>query len=232
MPSMLCGIWLRLVIVASNKAISRPRIVLSGFKPTVCDKLTSIIIELGGQVVESVLDSNEKITGATHIVALSSKKENLLIKKRTIKVMQGMLCGLWIVDKKWVTESALKKKWVDELNFELKGDAGLSEISIGGPQRARENMNSGKYLLENTNVALYGEFKAPPRSELLQLLDLAQARIIPIHEALKREDVYIITSDPKNVKDLNKTNFVKQKWLFDSISSYRKQSPQHYSIFS
>ncbi len=61
---------------------------------------------------------------------------------RTLKVLEGMAKGLWIVKKDWIDSSIEKGKWLEEAPFEAKVFAGV--------KASRDNASKGVKLLANT----------------------------------------------------------------------------------
>eukprot|EP00050_Salpingoeca_kvevrii_P019541 m.87342 g.87342 ORF g.87342 m.87342 type:complete len:391 (+) comp8460_c0_seq4:1250-2422(+) len=68
----------------------------------------------------------------THVVTSIDKKGRC---SRTIKYMLGVVSGCWILDSKWLEESAKAQEFVDPSPFEVKGDT----HALGAPKKSRTN---------------------------------------------------------------------------------------------
>jgi hypothetical protein len=74
-------------------------------------------------------------SSVTHVI-VSVDKNSKVMKQRTMKYMQGLAHGVWIVSTQWLYESFLAGKLLDETPFEVKSNA--KAIIPRAPMRARQ----------------------------------------------------------------------------------------------
>ncbi|XP_061694687.1 PAX-interacting protein 1 isoform X2 [Syngnathoides biaculeatus] len=84
---------------------STPRVIFTGFEPTLVQQYTKSLYALGGEVADGSLK-------ATHLVASKVK--------RTVKFLTGMSVVKHIVTPEWLEESWRCKKFVDEQSYILR----------------------------------------------------------------------------------------------------------------
>jgi hypothetical protein len=95
-------------------------------------------------------DAFDSAAPPTHVVTVTVTESDascaggrpeMRICKRTLKVMQGMLCGSWLVSTDWLYESLKAGFVLDEESFEIQTDVkSLSNvIDWEGPRKARQS---------------------------------------------------------------------------------------------
>ncbi|GBG92089.1 hypothetical protein CBR_g54344 [Chara braunii] len=102
-------------------------------------------------------------------------------KRRTFKIMAGMLTGCWILSLDWIQKSLLDEAHPME-DFEvasLKSPEG--PLTAGGPRHGRivRSQSRGRRLLEGISIYFSGEFNNPTREDLCRLVRLGGGRILP-----------------------------------------------------
>ena len=79
-------------------------------------------------VVGSTFDA-----AVTHVVVSVDKAG--MIKKRTMKFMQGIMGGLWVLSSRWLADSVAARRVLPEDAYEVPGY--LKSVAPGAPRRAR-----------------------------------------------------------------------------------------------
>ncbi|GAB5585638.1 hypothetical protein Unana1_00538 [Umbelopsis nana] len=90
-----------------------------------------LVHRLNGQVADTFSPE------VTHIVTTVDEKK---LARRTLKYLQGMVCGKWILDASWLEKSILAGKFVDEDEYEVLGDETSDHLSV--PCTARQSLNT------------------------------------------------------------------------------------------
>ncbi|KAI8369693.1 hypothetical protein BD560DRAFT_447125 [Blakeslea trispora] len=108
----------------------------------------------------------------THVVTSVNKQR---LCKRTMKYLQGILAGKWIVDPGWLLDSVKENEWQTEEHYQVQGDH-LSGVTIA-PAKGREHMHTP--LFEHLSFYLNGEFSGKHnKNDLLILCRTGGAKII------------------------------------------------------
>lgn len=118
---------------------------------------------------------NEFSLSVTHIVTATNTKG---VCPRTLKYLNGVLTGKWIVKYQWILESLQKKTWVDETPFEVKG---TSDAATDAPKRARINsLQQLPSLFDGCQFFFSGEFVPPhpSKEDLVQLVKHGGGRLL------------------------------------------------------
>nr|CAB3225070.1 BRCA1-associated RING domain protein 1-like [Phallusia mammillata] len=93
--------------------------------------------------------------------------------KRTLKYLQAMACGAWILSEHWVDECITQGKWLDESSFQVKGS--LEDAKVGGPLRSTTSrLRQVPRLFDGCHFYLHGKFSSSYPSKI-QLGDLIKA---------------------------------------------------------
>ncbi|KAJ8025175.1 BRCA1-associated RING domain protein 1 [Holothuria leucospilota] len=166
---------------------------------------------------------------------------------RTMKFLQAVLLGKWVVDFSWVEECLQRKGLVPEVNHEICGTTIDSDSE--GAKKSREMANSQfPALFDGCHFYLHGNFASPtpPKEELASLIklgggtiitrypkpddDVIQAStIVPYHATPDSElrvcSYYILYDQGVKRKPPPKVRTAKVctvpvSWLMDCISSY------------
>eukprot|EP00035_Acanthoeca_spectabilis_P030743 m.10699 g.10699 ORF g.10699 m.10699 type:complete len:1025 (-) comp4350_c0_seq1:1863-4937(-) len=199
------------VSIGQNKALWRP------FK-----KLVGI---LGGRVV------TEYERDVTHVVTPTI--ENNLCTKRTLKFMQGVADGKWMVGVKWAEACIAKGVCVDEAPFEITGyndGDSLEEIdkTARGPQRSRELHAAGAPPLFSgwsfvLNIDRGFSANLPEIHALIRSVD---AKVLEIVPEKPRPNTYILESadvDSERAAPVEETSVprIDVDFLWDSVTAYK-----------
>ncbi|KAI8993610.1 hypothetical protein BDB01DRAFT_776895 [Pilobolus umbonatus] len=118
-----------------------------------------------------VRDYNE----ITHIITSVNKQKTC---RRTVKYLQGILDGKWIVEPRWLVNSIESNQWIPEDSYEVKGDS-ISGITHG-PRKGRERMKTeGPALFADINLFFSGDFTGKhDKNDLLRLCRAGGANIL------------------------------------------------------
>jgi len=220
-----------------------PTVVLTGSFGTEKDrlKLAKLVSDLGSIVEEGVLKH------ATHLVVQRDKghANRLIAKSRTLKYIQAMSRGLWIVDPSWIKESSRRNRWIKEDRFEMEGDSKSLSLGQHGPATARQNRDSPDKLFSKALLYLCGSFK-PPHLSKRDVRDLFERLGGTISKSSRQLDnssakfptVVLLAQSAESAKgdpsfaQLKSLNlpFVNSQWLLNSISTYAVQPPDAYAF--
>lgn len=177
----------------------------------------------------------------THLIAACNVKKHC---PRTLKFLQGILCGCWIVDFCWIQKCIENQSKVSEEEFEVIG-AG-NQVESYGPKKARLNAEK-QYppLFNGCQFYILGNFPAPlPSNEqfcaLVKLgggkllsreprLDLSNSELtVPYHAELENSlskcTYFIISSNP-TISITDRICRLPADWLLDSIGAFSLLDP-------
>jgi hypothetical protein len=121
------------------------------------------------------------------------------LTSRSLKYMQGVLQGVWVVEWAWVAASMERGHWVAETDFEVAGDVSILSQPGGGavqlaspaPRRMRLREAQGlSRLLRNIKIAVDPRMAKidPAAPELQFLIQIGQGILIPTPAALLPEN--------------------------------------------
>jgi hypothetical protein len=177
-----------------------------------------------------------------------------LVQKRSMKYLQSVVRGLWIVDSKWVSESVHAQEIQPEGRFEAlydrktSSDARDNKGNICG--RARTAKARGKRLFDGTVVVFAGQYPmpGPKKSELADLVVGAGGVVVEFRnlaaqraEQKEKGSLIIVCPDTEakdaymekyNVMDDGALNFVTPQYIIDSVGGFTLQSLTKYKPFS
>lgn len=178
--------------------------------------LTALGDELGARIVDQYED------GVTHVVCEVSP---VGISRRTIKYLQGVLAGAWVLRFEWVEHCAREHAWIAEEPYEVIGDTN----GRGAPALGRERVRRGQSgILHGMTVVLSESFhpKSPKRTDIQSLLQMSDAVVLeqlPAQE-LKPNGKTLIVADPAAVLPdaLLHTQLpvVSLSWVLDCVSNF------------
>ncbi|XP_033639639.1 BRCA1-associated RING domain protein 1-like [Asterias rubens] len=149
-----------------TSALSRQRPVVllgTGLNDSQRKRLQACAKLLGNGRVVSEFGSE-----VTHLVA-SCNHDNLCM--RTMKYLNAVLSGIWVVSFNWITECLRIKGQAEEVKFEVKGTTTLSNSP--GAQRGRQNAEQQlPGLLDGCHFYLQSTFSppTPSKKEIVQLI--------------------------------------------------------------
>ena len=161
----------------------------------------------------------ESVTaGTTHLVVQGDRR---IAATRTVKYLQAILLGCWVVTADWVEASVREGRWVDELPYEVVGDR-ITEY-VGGPAKARRARLlglDGRALFEGATFVLHEvEYEA----ELGGLILTGGGRVAA---PAARADLLLtkhseMTEGLEAQAEARGCAVVNQRWLFDCISAFK-----------
>ncbi|KAL7329753.1 hypothetical protein PS15p_204796 [Mucor circinelloides] len=163
----------------------------------------------------------------THVITSVDKKH---LCKRTLKYLQGVLKGKWVVDPQWLIDSTKSKKWQAEDKYEVQGDHLTGKTHA--PKLARESQQEP--LFQDMKLYLFGDFTGKHnKNDLLILCKAGGAKILsrkpPGHVARSKqaldpaEPIVIYSADQKKKKPvwLNQCQVRDPQWIIDCISKFK-----------
>ncbi|KAL9968227.1 hypothetical protein ACROYT_G026577 [Oculina patagonica] len=118
---------------------------------------------------------NEFSLSVTHVVTATSNKG---VSPRTIKYLNGVLTGKWIVSYEWILKCLRHKTWVDEAPHEVRG---TNDATVDTPRRARINsLKQLPGLFDGCQFYFSGEFYPPhpSREDLTQMVKYGGGKIL------------------------------------------------------
>lgn len=200
---------------------------------------------LNAEVVDKF---NEKVT---HLITVCNDVGHC---QRTMKFLQAILTGKWILNYSWVEECIAFKRRVFEEPYEVVGNK--NQMSTYGPKKSRLNsVQQFPPLFDGCSFFLLGsfEFPSPNRDNLIMLIKLGggivlnreprsatvtntTANTVPFHAAQDAKGAvcpanqFIVYQDvlPQRFNN-NCDKFircVKFNWLLDCITSYQLLPPE------
>ncbi|KAG2213074.1 hypothetical protein INT47_011223 [Mucor saturninus] len=136
---------------SSNENDKEVHIIFTG----VTEKEMGLMEEQLKHVAESKLHIHvgtelKDMEKTTHVIASVDKKKQC---HRTLKYLDGVVTGKWIVTPQWLLDSLKAKRWLGEIGYEVQGDA-KSGITHA-PEKARKRRNP---LFQGMNFYFAGEF--------------------------------------------------------------------------
>ena len=140
--------------------------------------------------------------------------------KRTIKVLQAIARGLWVVGYDWVLGSIARASWLDEEKFE-------AVAWFPGCRSSRLEHERGlPPLLSGTKVFVNGRNISPPFEELSLLLISCGAELMPSFHSCTLCLSSSTAIRPK--KNPQKIPILRVDWLIDSLQDYAKKDYSPY----
>ncbi|KAI9323464.1 hypothetical protein BX666DRAFT_63090 [Dichotomocladium elegans] len=179
----------------------------------------------------NVFISRDMTDDVTHLVVPTDKDK---IASRTIKLLQAILMGKWIVSQEWITACCEEGRMIPVDSY-LAAGVDTAARSQHALKRAREHLvGGGPRLFEGICFYLYGEFVRPTKVELATLIRLAGGRLVESPDQLRTSDGEIICAPITQQTELRYLHHtcgrfpVTPMWIMDSVSSYYVQSKQPY----
>lgn len=207
-----------------------PRIAFSGLLQADLDVLTEIATSLGG-----VLVGEDSAAQATHLVLGNrGTKGQPGAPKRTVKVLNGILRGAWLISAEWLYRSVEKSAFVPEQDFETRAFSGASI--------ARQLREGGEVIspLNATAVAIAEPVGSDAHARIHDLALSAGATVT----STTRAQVVIGSLCPPSTRSTGRggarssrrgahedeCSFVSAEWLYDSISNMVKMPFESYAV--
>lgn len=175
-------------------------------------------------------------TAVTHVIAKTTA-ESPKIAIRSMKTMQAIVDGRWLLPVSWIDACATSAAVLREELFELEGDQYSDDE---GPRRSRmSHRNNESKLFDGYRFYLFGTFGTPTRQDLETLLVAAGAQVIPTVEELARckgsDSDVVVLGDPNELYNLEKDQgiierftFLQTEWIYSSISAFELLECQHF----
>ena len=167
----------------------------------------------------------ESVTaGTTHLVVQGDRR---IAATRTVKYLQAILLGCWVVTADWVEASVREGRWVDELPYEVVGDR-ITEY-VGGPAKARRARLlglDGRALFEGTTFVLH---EVEHEAALEGLIRTGGGKVagpaaradLLLHRVLLTKHS-VMTEGLEVQAEARGCAVVNQRWLFDCISAFKR----------
>lgn len=153
--------------------------------------------KLGGWKLE------EKVTARTTHVINSGPK-------RTLNMLKGMARGCWLVDQKWMLDSAKAGTWLEEEKYEL------TKFSPAVKHCRMKRQAIGKDFKHNLfarsgPIFVSPKTEGPPAKDIRELLELCGADL----KTSVREAKIVVGGEPSQKGSIN---YVHARWVLDSIT--------------
>ena len=217
----------------------RPDNIIIGFSSSTNLKKIKSLCKLVGASL-----SHQNAFGCTHFIVSFN---NELKTVRSLKYLQAMASGAWIVTEKWVEKCLDSKGWVNELNFQVKGC--YEDALLEGPMQSRKaKIKCLPRLFDGCHFFLFGRFSSPlpSKPQLIELIKEAGGLIlnrepkpdndiiqscqkVPYHACPNKPEYYFtyyIVYDPSQkflprTIRLGKVCTVSALWVLDCLSQFK-----------
>ncbi|XP_066301591.1 BRCA1-associated RING domain protein 1-like [Branchiostoma lanceolatum] len=225
------------VVMTTSSQVGQVVALATGLDSKQREALEQCMLVLDGKVVKTFDDQ------VTHLVAACDDTNRC---PRTIKYLQGVLTGKWIVSCKWVSACLEEQQHVPEGSYEVLGT--LAKPDSTGAGRGRLNKEQQlPGLFDGCQFFLHGKFQppTPPRKELVELIragggailarepkpdsDCLQASTTVAYHARKDSDLahcsHFILYDEKSAKTPPRIRTAKlctvpTSWLMDCVTVF------------
>ncbi|CAE7448238.1 BRCA1 [Symbiodinium sp. CCMP2592] len=123
-------------LTSAPSAPERPDVLFTGFARSDLHALRTSVNLLGGLAVNSLTGGGNGRTNVRVVVQCTlSDAGQSVATKRSLKYMEGVLSGAWVLSSEWVHSSLRAGHWLPEVRFQLAGDL----HALGGPSRGRNH---------------------------------------------------------------------------------------------
>lgn len=157
------------------------------------------------EVITGAFCTGSILSGQFGVVPeMNDRVSHLVIeeKKRTLKVLEAISRGIWVLKFDWILASIEKGAWVDEKHFEASDWFPGCELT----------RTTTKKLLESKKIYIQGSTDNIPREALETLVLNAGGSLSPTKNCdYCFTDRYLVSNLPKGV------NCLSSLWLLDSI---------------
>ncbi|KAJ2964904.1 hypothetical protein NQZ79_g353 [Umbelopsis isabellina] len=190
-----------------------------------------VYVILGTHLSHSILSSEsrkavEQLNGTlvdkftpevTHVVTSVDENGHA---RRTLKYLQSIVSGKWILNETWLEKSILAGRFVPEEEYEVLGDEASDRPSV--PSLARQMVQRKKMLFANMKIILSGSFHGPSREDLAGLIRFGGGQII--ENTTDPASEVVIVLDPRSNEarhyDKNVNTVITAARILDCISCY------------
>lgn len=201
-------------------------ILCTGLSEGLFETVREVTRSLGGKLVKRMSET------VTHVITRPSSTD--MRAPRTLKYLQAVQAGCWIVSYEWIEACSTHSQWVAEDAFEVLGD---NVSGTGGPEKGRKRRESGEErLLGGCVLSLWGRF-LPPGLKKTEIKALAIAGGAVVQDwdkgsSTRRPTAIIVAGigeghkAPPRVPD--SVPVATANWLLDSIGNYERQPLESY----
>uniref|UniRef100_A0A8C6R6G0 Breast cancer type 1 susceptibility protein homolog n=1 Tax=Nannospalax galili TaxID=1026970 RepID=A0A8C6R6G0_NANGA len=162
----------------------------------------------------------------THVII---KTDAEFVCERTLKYFMGIARGKWIVSYLWVIQSIKKRKLLNEVEFEVRGDV-VNGRNHQGPRRSRESQEK---IFRGLEICCCEPFSSMPRDQLERILQMCGASVVKELSSLTFGTVSVWGPSYRESNILSQmceAPVVMWDWVLDSISLYQRQNLETYLI--
>lgn len=206
--------------------------------------LQTLVAQLGGRTVDDFEDVAAQGARVTHVVTGLTDSSDAHKAQRTLKYCSGVLSGAWVVSFEWVLESLAAREWVEESDYEMRGDT----HGAGAPKKARIALRKGSpRLFSGLRFCFAGDFTQPSRKDLQRVARIGGAEILntlpspttTMPEYIEEVKQTHIVIDPERTDSAAAQEIhmvcglvpLSYHWVLDSVSHYNVQLSDKYRIF-
>ncbi|KAG2182063.1 hypothetical protein INT43_006989 [Umbelopsis isabellina] len=161
----------------SRKSLERViKIMYTGLTSSSEEEVERSLAKIAGtdMRIEVFEDSSWIPDEVTHVITHMDEHH---LCKRTQKYLDAITKGKWVVGHRWLVESILVGRWVDERSYEVVGD--LTNGVTAATSKGRFLKSTGGELFNGLRVYFQGDFqRSPSRHDLMLLARSAGARIL------------------------------------------------------
>jgi hypothetical protein len=222
-PIVLCSSRCRIDVSALSMKLSKKSKVSIKFDDSFkVGKTTHLIVGTLPPPSQGSLDHDSG-------VVTDRKSIPYIAAGRTLKYMQAVLSGIWIVSEQWVLDCISSSAVLDPTPYEVLGDEAFPDEAA--PRRARLSVrtlgDAPSLLFENMCIGLVGQIQAPTQSQLQSLIELGGGRFVKarsVHKNSEDEGVIWLYDDRgPGESGLRPTvcECVPVSWLLSCIASFQ-----------
>lgn len=207
---------------SSQIAISSPKSEAENFPDFAPE---DIIISFSNAVRPDKAKTGSKVLGAnfntkdavsaTHYIVPSYEDGK---SPRTIKYMQAIARGIWILKCDWLEACTVTGGWVAETSFEIPGSR--EDILSGGPKKSRLNKAAQcPAIFHGCHFYLSGNFKPPSanKQQLTELLQLAGGIVLTREPKPDSDSIQTCTKVPYHAHKDSAQYFYTYYIVYDNI---------------
>lgn len=113
----------------------KPNVLFTGFSRTDLHQLKQFVNRLGGSAVRDLPAGRAAAETRVVVRCKITDGGHQIAGARTMKYLDAVLAGAWVLSADWVHKSLEAGHWLAEATFELQGDT----ATMGGPSRGRHH---------------------------------------------------------------------------------------------